>query len=104
MLMKDRRQFSVVKRKILYQFNAFITACLVALIIPMAFHYNMVSIIVLSSVSRFIQFIVFSIGVIIFYYSRELGETLSSNVCKNKYKQTLSFFESSRKMVFFIGA
>lgn len=102
MLMKDRRQFSVVKRKILYQFNTFITACLVVLIIPMAFHYNMVSLIVLGSVSRCIQFIVVPIGVIMFYYSRERGETLS-NVCKNKYKQTLSSFESSRKMVFFVG-
>lgn len=102
MLMKDRRQFSVVKRKILYQFNAFITACLVALIIPMAFHYNMVSIIVLSPVSRFIQFIVVPIGVIMFYHSRGRGKTLS-NVCKNKYKQTLSSFESSWKIVFFVG-
>lgn len=67
-----------------FPFNAFITTFLVALIIPMAFQYNMVSIIVLSSVSRFIQFIVVPIGVIMFYYNRERGEILP-NVYKNKF-------------------
>ncbi|WP_241965696.1 APC family permease [Staphylococcus simulans] len=67
-----------------FPFNAFITTFLVALIIPMAFQYNMVSIIVLSSVSRFVQFIVVPIGVIMFYYNRERGEILP-NVYKNKF-------------------
>lgn len=71
-----------------FPFNAFITTFLVALIIPMAFQYNMVSIIVLSSISRFIQFIVVPIGVIIFYYNRSRGEVLS-NVYKNKFTDVI---------------
>ncbi|WMM11090.1 APC family permease [Staphylococcus simulans] len=71
-----------------FPFNAFITTFLVALIIPMAFQYNMVSIIVLSSISRFIQFIVVPIGVMMFYYNRSRGEVLP-NVYKNKFTDVI---------------
>lgn len=73
---KQRNQYD-------FPFNAFITTFLVALVIPMAFQYNMVSIIVLSSISRFIQFLVVPIGVVMFYYGKSRG-TLLSNVHKNR--------------------
>lgn len=69
-------------------FNAFITTFLVALIIPMAFQYNMVSIIVISSISRFIQFLVVPIGVILFYYGKAKGQVLP-NVYKSKFTDVI---------------
>lgn len=52
---------------------AFLVTAAVALVIPMAFAYDMRGIMIISSVSRFVQFLVVPIGVILFYFglSRE---------------------------------
>ncbi len=71
-----------------FPFNAFIVTFLIAIIIPMAFQYNMTSIIVLSSISRFIQFLVVPIGVIVFYYNKNKG-TVLENVKKNVFTDVI---------------
>lgn len=48
----------------------------IAILLPMAFGFNMTSIIVLSSISRFIQFIIVPLAVIIFFFGKEKGEAL----------------------------
>ncbi|MDO5734673.1 MAG: APC family permease [Eubacteriales bacterium] len=49
---------------------AFVVTASMAIIVPMAFRYDMRGIMVISSVSRFLQFIVVPIAVIIFYYNK----------------------------------
>lgn len=43
----------------------------IAILLPMAFRYDMTSIMVLSSISRFIQFIVVPLAVVVFYFGRQ---------------------------------
>ncbi|EKZ0145397.1 APC family permease [Enterococcus faecalis] len=61
---------------------AFFTTIGIAILLPMAFRFDMTSIIVLSSISRFIQFVIVPVAVIVFYYGKERGEALE-NVKKN---------------------
>ncbi|GEP80275.1 APC family permease [Staphylococcus carnosus] len=65
-----------------FPFIAFLTTCIVAAVLPMAFQYDMTSIIILSSISRFIQFLVVPVGVLMFYFGKERGHVLD-NVHKN---------------------
>ncbi|BAW17146.1 putative amino acid permease [Streptococcus intermedius] len=51
--------------------RAFFVTIGIAILLPMAFRYNMTSIIVLSSISRFIQFLVVPVAVIIFYFGKQ---------------------------------
>lgn len=62
--------------------TAFMVTIGIAILLPMAFAFNMTSIIVLSSISRFIQFIIVPLAVIVFYFGKEKGETLKG-VSKN---------------------
>lgn len=59
-----------------FPLNAFLVTFVLAIVMPMVFQYNMTSIIILSSVSRFIQFLTVPIGVIFFYYGKQEGEVL----------------------------
>ncbi|MFZ2261923.1 MAG: APC family permease [Luteococcus japonicus] len=54
---------------------AFLLTALVAIAIPMAFGYSMRGIMVISSVSRFIQFLVVPVAVVIFYLGRSRHHT-----------------------------
>lgn len=65
-----------------FPFRAFIITIIISIILPMTFNYDMTSIIVLSSISRFVQFLIVPAGVITYYYGINVGETLS-NVKKN---------------------
>lgn len=56
----------------------FVTAAL-AIIIPMAFNYNMMGIMIISSISRFVQFVIVPLGVIAFYYGKNKEEILNAN-------------------------
>ena len=56
----------------------FVTAAL-AIIIPMAFNYNMMGIMIISSISRFVQFIIVPLGVISFFYGKNKEEVLNAN-------------------------
>lgn len=61
---------------------AFLTTIAIAIVIPMAFKFNMTNIMILSSISRFVQFVMVPIAIIMFYYGKEKGEILP-NVNKN---------------------
>lgn len=55
---------------------ATIITILFAVIIPLSFKYDMTNIMILSSLSRFIQFLVVPIAVILFYYGRNKNKIL----------------------------
>lgn len=65
-----------------FPLRAFLVTFTIAIILPMAFNYNMTNIIVLSSISRFIQFLVVPAAVIAFYYGKN-REPILPNVKKN---------------------
>lgn len=65
-----------------FPLRAFMITALIAIVIPMAFKYNMTSIIVLSSISRFVQYLVVPVGVICFFYGKN-AEPVLENVSKN---------------------
>ena len=58
--------------------RAFFITALLAIVIPMAFGYNMMGIMIISSISRFIQFIVVPLGVIAFFYGKNKEEVLDA--------------------------
>lgn len=49
---------------------AFLITAAMAIIVPMAFQYDMKGIMVISSVSRFIQFLVVPLAVVVFYFGK----------------------------------
>jgi amino acid transporter len=57
---------------------AVLLTIIVAIIIPVSFGYNMANIMILSSVSRFIQFLVVPIAVIFFFYGKQKGEIIQT--------------------------
>ncbi|BDR55971.1 APC family permease [Xylocopilactobacillus apis] len=65
-----------------FPLRAFVTTFLIAIILPMTFNYNMTNIIVLSSISRFIQFLIVPVSVVLFYYGKNKKQILP-NVKKN---------------------
>ncbi|RRD39123.1 APC family permease [Leptotrichia sp. OH3620_COT-345] len=58
--------------------RAFLLTAALAIIIPMAFNYNMMGIMIISSISRFIQFIIVPLGVISFYYGKNKEKVLDA--------------------------
>lgn len=66
-----------------YPLVAFFVTIAIAIILPFAFQFNMTSIIVLSSISRFVQFIVVPAAVIVFYYGKS-KQPILENVSKNR--------------------
>ena len=50
--------------------NAFILTALFAIVIPMAFHYDMKGIMIISTIARFVQFVLVPIAVIMFFYDK----------------------------------
>lgn len=71
-----------------FPLRAFIITILIAIVVPMAFKYNMTNIIILSSISRFIQFLIVPLAVISFYYGKNVGKILP-NVKKNFYTDVI---------------
>ncbi len=57
---------------------AMIVTILFAVIIPLSFRYDMANIMILSSLSRFIQFLVVPLSVIVFYFNLNKEEVLSA--------------------------
>ena len=49
---------------------AFLLTVLLAIVIPMAFNYDMRGIMIISSISRFVQFVLVPLAVITFYYGK----------------------------------
>ena len=58
--------------------RAFCITALLAIVIPMAFGYNMMGIMIISSISRFIQFIIVPLGVVLFFYGKNKEEVLDA--------------------------
>ena len=59
--------------------TSFILTAAIAVVIPLAFNYNMAGIIIISSISRFIQFIIVPLAVIVFFYGKSKEEVLNAN-------------------------
>lgn len=62
---------------------AFLLTAVFSVVIPIVFSFNMGSIIIISSISRFVQFILVPIAVIYFFYDRSHEKILKAN--KNKF-------------------
>lgn len=58
---------------------AMVVTAALAIVIPMAFGYNMMGIMIISSVARFLQFIVVPLAVISFYYGKTKEKILMNN-------------------------
>lgn len=65
-----------------FPLRAFIITAVIAILIPMAFNYTMTSIMVISSISRFIQFLIVPLAVMMFFYNKNKEKVLD-NVQKN---------------------
>ena len=61
---------------------SFLTTITIAVVIPLAFKFNMASIMIISSISRFIQFVIVPISIIMFYYGKQKEEVMP-NVKRN---------------------
>lgn len=61
-----------------FPLRAFLVTIGAAILLPMAFQYNMTSIIVLSSISRFIQFIIVPLAVMVFYFGKQKEEIVAT--------------------------
>lgn len=61
---------------------AFLVTIAIAIIIPLAFKFDMTSIMIISSISRFVQFLIVPIALIIFYLGKEKG-MVNKNVNKS---------------------
>ena len=58
--------------------NAFIITTLFAIVIPMAFAYDMKGIMIISTIARFVQFILVPIAVIMFFYGKTKNPTVET--------------------------
>ena len=58
--------------------NAFILTALFAIVIPMAFHYDMKGIMIISTIARFVQFVLVPIAVIMFFYDKNKLQKIDS--------------------------
>jgi len=59
--------------------TSFLLTAVIAVVIPLAFNYNMSGIIIISSISRFIQFVIVPLAVISFFYGKNKEEVLQAN-------------------------
>lgn len=59
--------------------NAFILTAILAIVVPMSFGYDMQGIMIISSIARFVQFIVVPLGVILFFLGKQKEEVLNAN-------------------------
>ena len=56
--------------------NAFIITAIFAIVIPMAFSYDMKGIMIISTIARFVQFVLVPIAVIMFFYGKTKNPTI----------------------------
>ena len=57
---------------------SFLLTVTLAIIIPMAFQYDMRGIMIISSISRFVQFVLVPLAVITFYYGKNRGQVIAN--------------------------
>jgi len=58
--------------------SSFILTAILAIVIPMAFQYDMKGIMIISSISRFAQFILVPLAVIVFFYGKNKEEIFNA--------------------------
>jgi len=58
--------------------NAFLLTAALAIIVPMSFQYDMQGIMIISSIARFVQFLVVPIAVMKFYYGKKGSDILDA--------------------------
>ena len=68
-------------------FSMIITAIL-AIVLPIAFNYNMGSIMIISAIARFAQFVIVPLAIIMFYYGKNKQEIVSG-VKKNFFTDVI---------------
>lgn len=66
---------------------AFLLTAAFAIVVPMAFQYNMQGIMIISSIARFIQFLVVPVALMLFYYGKK-GEDIL-NAPKNLFTDVI---------------
>ena len=59
--------------------TSFLLTAIIAVVIPLVFNYNMSGIIIIRSISRFVQFIIVPLAVISFFYGKNKEEVLQAN-------------------------
>ena len=59
--------------------TSFLLTAIIAVVIPLVFNYNMSGIIIISSISRFVQFIIVPLAVITFYFGKSKEDILNAN-------------------------
>ena len=63
-----------------FPYAAFVFSILWAIMIPMAFHYDMKGIMIISSIARFVQFLLVPLAVLYFYYGKQKGEIIEKPI------------------------
>ena len=63
-----------------FPYAAFVFSILWAIMIPMAFHYDMKGIMIISSIARFVQFLLVPLSVLYFYYGKQKGEIIEKPI------------------------
>lgn len=61
-----------------FPIRAFLITIAIAILLPMAFSYDMTNIMILSSISRFIQFLVVPVAVLVFYFGKQKEEIIDA--------------------------
>lgn len=61
-----------------FPLSAFIITIFLAILIPISFAYNIISILIISSISRFIQFLLVPLSVIVFYYGKNKEDIIKT--------------------------
>ena len=63
-----------------FPYAAFVFSILWAIMIPMAFHYDMKGIMIISSIARFVQFLLVPLAVLCFYYGKQKGDIIEKPI------------------------
>ena len=63
-----------------FPYAAFVFSILWAIMIPMTFHYDMKGIMIISSIARFVQFLLVPLAVLCFYYGKQKGEIIEKPI------------------------
>ena len=81
-------EFVAKRSKSDFPLFAFIVTIILAIIIPMAFSYDVGSIMIISSISRFLQFLVVPLGVVMYYYGKN-KESINNDAKKNLFTDVI---------------
>ena len=63
-----------------FPYPSFIFSTVFAIMIPMAFHYDMKGIMIISSIARFVQFLLVPLAVMYFFYGKQKGEIIEKPI------------------------